>query len=90
MQRLQCRDFYDLSELLVGREIDAQALWPAFERKARHRGLDPDRFAERLDARESEWQRRWETELGEYLIEPPPHFNELRRAVRRKLRFVLG
>jgi hypothetical protein len=28
MQRLQCRDFYDLSELLVGREIDAQALWP--------------------------------------------------------------
>ena len=90
MQRLQCRDLYDLAELLVGREIDAQALWPAFERKARHRGLDPDRFAERLDAREPEWQRRWEAELGEYLIEPPPHFNELRRAVRRKLRFVLG
>lgn len=68
----------------------AQALWPAFERKARHRGLDPDRFAERFNAREPEWKRRWEAELGEYLTEPPPHFNELRRAVRRELRFVLG
>jgi len=90
MQRLQCRDLYDLAELLVGRDVDAEALWPAFERKARHRGLDPNRFAERLDAREPEWRHRWEAELREYLTEPPPHFNETRRAVRRKLRFVLG
>ena len=90
MQRLQCRDLYDLGELLVERGIDTQALWPAFERKARHRGLDPDSFAERFNAREPEWKRRWENELGEYLTEPPPHFSELRRAVRRELRFVLG
>jgi predicted nucleotidyltransferase component of viral defense system len=90
IQRLQCRDLYDLGELLGERGVDAQALWPTFERKARHRGLDPNRFAERFNAREPEWRRRWETELGEYLTEPPPHFSELRRAVRRELRFVLG
>jgi uncharacterized protein len=90
MQRLQCRDLYDLWELLVGRGVEARTLWPAFERKTTHRGLDPERFAERFEDREPEWRRRWDAELGEYLIEPPPHFGEVRRAVRRELRFVLG
>jgi predicted nucleotidyltransferase component of viral defense system len=90
MARLQCRDLYDLWELLVGRGVEARALWPAFERKARHRGLDPERFAERFDGREAEWKRRWDAELGEYLVEPTPHFGEVRRAVRRELRFALG
>ncbi len=90
MQRLQCRDLYDLDKLLVECGVEAQAIWSAFERKARHRGLDPERFAERFNDREGEWQRRWEAELVEYLTEPPPHFGEVRRAVRRELRFVLG
>lgn len=37
MQRLQCRDLYDLYELLVVCGVDAEAIWPLFERKARHR-----------------------------------------------------
>jgi predicted nucleotidyltransferase component of viral defense system len=88
MQRLQCRDLYDLNELLVVRGIDAEAAWPTFERKTRHRGLDPDIFARRFDERTQEWQRRWETELAEY-VTLPPHFDGLLRAVRRELRFAL-
>lgn len=88
IQRLQCRDLYDLNELLVVHRVDAQAVWPSLESKARHRGLDPDRFSERFDNRTPEWQRRWEAELVEY-VRPVPHFDGLLRAVRRELRFAL-
>jgi predicted nucleotidyltransferase component of viral defense system len=43
MQRLQCRDLYDLYELLVVNGVDAESIWPLFERKARHRDRDPGR-----------------------------------------------
>jgi predicted nucleotidyltransferase component of viral defense system len=89
MQRLQCRDLFDLHELLVSRGVDAKAVWPAFERKARHRGRDPDRFGEFFERRVSEWKRRWDRELVEYLSSFA-HFEETLRAVRRELRFALG
>ncbi len=85
MQRLQCRDLYDLHELMVVRSVDTGAAWPVFERKARHRGIDPGRFAERFDDRVSSWRHRWTTELAEY-VSPTPHFEALLRAVRRELR----
>jgi predicted nucleotidyltransferase component of viral defense system len=88
MQRLQCRDLYDLHELLVVRSVDARAVWPTFERKARHRAFDPGRFAERFDDRVSEWARRWDTELVEYVTQTP-HFDAVLRAVRRELRPAL-
>lgn len=88
IQRLQCRDLYDLNELLVACDIDPQVVWPVFERKTRHRGFDPDDFARRFDERTREWQRRWSTELAEYVTSPPP-FDGLIRAVRRELRFAL-
>ncbi len=88
MQRLQCRDLYDLHELLVVRCVDTDAAWPVFERKARHRGIDPGRFTERFDDRVSSWGHRWDTELVEY-VSPAPHFDALLRAVRRELRPVL-
>lgn len=34
MQRLQCRDLFDLYELLVVSGVDAKSIWPLFERKA--------------------------------------------------------
>ena len=89
LQRLQCRDLYDLSELLVMHGVDAEGVWPAFERKARHRDRDPANFAEIFDSRVSEWERRWSAELIEY-VAPVPHFDGLLRAVRRELRFALG
>lgn len=89
IQRLQCRDLYDLHELLVLRGIDAQAIWPLFERKAIQRAVDPSRFAARFQDREPEGQRRWDTELSEYLIGETPHSDGVLRAVRRELRFAL-
>ncbi len=88
IQRLQCRDLLDLRELLVEQGIGAQLIWPAFERKAHHRGLDPDRFREYFERREPDWKRRWDGELIEYLG-TFPHFEETVRAVRRELRFAL-
>lgn len=88
MQRLQCRDLYDLHELLGGPRVDTQATWPLFERKARHRNRDPDRFGDCFSDREPRWKERWDTELAEY-VASPPHFDAVLRAVRRELRFAL-
>lgn len=89
MQRLQCRDFLDLYELLVVNDIDAESVWPLFERKARHRDRDPDRFGESFDDRVPRWEERWDKELIEYTASPP-EFDGVLRSVRRELRFALG
>ena len=89
MQRLQCRDLYDLYELLVVNGVDAEAVWPLFERKARHRDRDPDRFGESFDDRVPRWEERWDRELIEYTASPP-EFDGVLRSVRRALRFALG
>lgn len=89
MQRLQCRDLYDLYELLVVNGVDAEAAWPLFERKARHREREPDRFGELFDDRVPRWEERWDRELIEYTASPPK-FDGVIRSVRRELRFALG
>ena len=89
MQRLQCRDLLDLYELLVVNGIDAEAVWPLFERKARHRDRDPGRFGESFDDRVQRWEERWDRELIEYAVSPP-EFDGVLRSVRRALRFASG
>jgi predicted nucleotidyltransferase component of viral defense system len=89
LQRLQCRDILDLHELLVVRGVDAEEVWPLFERKARHRGYNPAGFAERLEARTPQYKRRWDTELVDHVPGSPPHFEAILRAVKRELRAVL-
>jgi predicted nucleotidyltransferase component of viral defense system len=88
MQRLQCRDLLDLYELLVVNDIDAEAVWPLFERKARHRDRDPDRFRESFNDRVPRWEERWDSELIEYTASPP-EFDRVLRSVRREVRFAL-
>ena len=83
IQRLQCRDFLDLDLLLDDEDLTAAV--ELFRRKASHKGLDPDIFAERFEQRVKEYEKRWEQELGEYLGEVP-HFDEVERNVRRALR----
>jgi predicted nucleotidyltransferase component of viral defense system len=89
MQRLQCRDLYDLYELLVVNGVDAEAAWPLFERKARHRDREPGRFGESFDDRVPRWEERWDRELIEYTASPP-EFDGVLRSVRRELRFALS
>lgn len=86
LQRLQCRDLYDLHELFLTRELDLNPIWPAFERKSRHRGLDPTTFTDRLKSNLPRYEQRWDVELSEHVQGGPPHFDGLERAVRRVLR----
>jgi Nucleotidyl transferase AbiEii toxin, Type IV TA system len=72
-----------------GDDIDAEAVWPLFERKAHHRDREPGRFGESFDDRVPRWEERWDRELIEY-IASPPEFDGVLRSVRRELRFALG
>jgi hypothetical protein len=49
-------------------------VWPAFERKARHRNIDPARFAERFEKRIGEWRARRDAERAEHLAGEPDEF----------------
>lgn len=89
IQRLQCRDVSDLHRLLVQEGVDVDESWALFEEKARHRGFEPEQFAERLQSRSANYERRWTDELEVHLGAGVPHFEgtmrELRRALRNKL-----
>jgi uncharacterized protein len=86
IQRLQCRDLYDIHELFVVRNLDPRFIWPLFERKARHRQLDPSLFPTRFEERLPQYKARWTNELVVHVPGEPPHFEKLLRAVRRALR----
>lgn len=86
LQRLQCRDLFDLHLLFEEAGIEPAEAANVFRPKARHRGLDPDSFADRYRKRIKEYQKRWETELGEHVPGDLPHFNEVERRIARHLR----
>ena len=88
LQRKQCRDLYDLHYLLTNRRIDAAQAHLLFERKAKHRILDPARLPDKLDALLHWCGPRWEAELREYVRDVPP-FEAFERELRRELRPVL-
>lgn len=90
IQRLQCRDLYDIHELFVVHALDPAFIWPAFERKARHRHIDPDLLPERFEQRLPQYKARWESELGDHVSGDPPPFDRVLRAVRRELRDFLS
>ena len=86
IQRLQCRDLYDIHELFVVRGLDPSFVWPLFERKTRHRKLDPDLFPARFEERLPQYKARWTKELSDHVPGEPPQFETVLRAVRRALR----
>ena len=85
MQRLQCRDLYDIWYLLGEARIDATAIRHDFARKVQHRGLDPDMFSQRFYQRVESYEQRWEDELVSYMT-PVPDIDRVVREVRRNLR----
>lgn len=87
LQRLQCRDLYDLHLLLAGHgEVDPTEAAALFGDKAIHRNLDPDSFSERFAQRVEQYAKRWERELSEHVPEEIPHFGKVEREVSRALR----
>jgi len=89
IQRLQARDLFDLNELLVVNQLQVDDIWPAFERKAQHKQIDPAQFAERFEKRIPQWRSRWDSEIREHLGGEPDQFDTVERAVRRALRSKL-
>jgi predicted nucleotidyltransferase component of viral defense system len=85
IQRCQCRDFFDLDMLFSEFDVEPQEEELLFREKAQHRGIDPESFASRLEARIDEYRRRWEIEIAEHVSGSVPHFEELERSVRRHL-----
>ena len=86
LQRLQCRDLFDLDVLFGEAGVDAQEAAELFFKKAKHRGLDPSDFARKYTARKAQYKARFQRELSEHLGGDVPEFEALERRVARQLR----
>jgi hypothetical protein len=86
MQRLQCRDLFDLSLLFDAARVDVLDAAEVFKLKATHRSIDPGNFANKYHERVNQYRERWDQELGEHVPGDVPHFEALERGVARELR----
>ena len=85
IQRVQCRDLYDLFRLTEDAGLSLAEVRPLFERKTRAKNLDPGTFAQRFEDRVERYDQRWSTEMCEHLADLP-RFDDVVRVVRRQLR----
>jgi len=85
IQRVQCRDLYDLMRLTEDLKVVLTDIRGLFESKSRIKGLDPASFAEKFDDRVDRYKDRWDREMREYVAEPP-RLEDVVRIVRRRLR----
>ena len=85
IQRVQCRDLYDLFRLTQDMSVSLAEIRPLFERKARAKGLDPSSFRDRFEDRIERYKRRWNNEMSEHIADPP-RFDDVVRVIRRHLR----
>lgn len=86
IQRLQCRDLFDLFLLFEEVQVDATEAAMVFRPKAEHRGINPDAFAVRYRERIDQYRKRWGAELREHVPGELPHFGDVERRVTRHLR----
>jgi uncharacterized protein len=85
IQRVQCRDLYDLWRLTEDMGVCLDQVQPLFERKAQARGIDPSSFRDRFEDRIKRYKPRWDNEMSEHIADPP-QFDLVSRTVRRHLR----
>lgn len=85
IQRVQCRDIYDIYRLVDDARVFLGEVRPLFERKARAKGLDPQTFAAKFDDRSDRYKKLWDKEMPEHL-DDPPQLDDVLRVVRRQLR----
>jgi hypothetical protein len=88
MQRMQCRDLFDLWLLFEDAGVDPRDAAEIFIPKAEHRHLDPGRFEASYRARLEQYRRRWTNELEIHVPGEVPHFEHVERTVSRRLRAV--
>ncbi|MDE0282825.1 MAG: nucleotidyl transferase AbiEii/AbiGii toxin family protein [Gammaproteobacteria bacterium] len=88
MQRMQCRDLFDLWFLFEDADVDPYDAVEIFSSKATHRNLNPRDFKSKYEVRLQQYRRRWTDELGDHVPGQVPHFKDVERSVRRLLRGV--
>jgi len=88
IQRMQCRDLYDLWYLFGDAGVNPHDAVEIFRQKATHRNLNPNEFKTRYRSRLKQYQRRWIHELENHLPKEVPHFEHVERTVTRHLRFI--
>lgn len=88
MQRMQCRDLFDLWLLFEQAGVDPHDAVEVFTPKARHKHLDPGRFEVSYRERLHQYQGRWSAELEIHVPGEVPHFEQVERSVSRHLRAV--
>lgn len=88
MQRMQCRDLFDLWLLFEHAGVDSREAADIFLSKAEHRHLDPGRFEASYRSRLLQYGHRWADELGIHVPGDVPHFEQVERSVSRRLRGV--
>jgi hypothetical protein len=90
-ERLQCRDLYDMHQLLDGGHVDPLEAWHLYLRKAendRSRGrqrTSPREWSPTFERRMIAYRNRWDGELGDYLPGEIPAFGDIERRCRRYL-----
>lgn len=87
IQRVQCRDLFDIYQLVTNLGVSAKEIRPLFERKTRHKQIDPTIFSERFEIRLRTYKRGWDDEMSEH-VPRNAHvgFNDVVREVQRHLR----
>ena len=85
IQRVQCRDLYDLYRLSENVGIDLASIRPLFEDKCRVKKIDPAVFAGRFADRVDRYRQRWGGEMSEHIADVP-RFDAVERILRRNLR----
>ncbi len=85
IQRVQCRDLYDLMRLTEDLKVDLGDIRGLFENKSRIKELDPGIFPEKFLDRIDRYQNRWDREMREHLADPP-RLEDVVRVVSRRLR----
>lgn len=88
MQRMQCRDLFDLWHLLERPDVDSYDVTKVFFAKATSRSLDPSNFETRYRLQLEKYRHLWVNELKDYVPSEVPHFKEVERAVTRRLRGI--
>lgn len=86
LQRLQCRDLFDLWLLFDEAQVNPEDAASIFRQKSEHKGIDPDTFPLRYQERIQQYRERWESELREHVPEAIPPFEDLERRIARHLR----
>lgn len=90
-ERVQCRDLYDLHELLGGGHIEPLEAWRLYLRKAAHdlahhkQRTPPREWADVYLRRLGTYKRQWDGELQDYIPGEIPAFGTIERRIKRYL-----